>query len=108
MDNTIDARSRATLDSAASRLYSMGRHHADELPASTRLNCLAAAGYLAAGGARVVAAPVTDFAGTLRAVLDDLADLPPHIFAEAEILDAARAARTALARLDEAHADLDR
>lgn len=97
----IDAAARATLDSAAARLYSLGRQSGGDLPSSTRLNCLTAASYLADTGAALITVPVRHCAQTLADVLAELAALPPHVFADEGVLEAAAAARTAMARLED-------
>ncbi len=101
MITDLDAASRATLESAAARLYSLGRHPGGDLPSSARLNCLTAASYLADTGAALITVPVEHCARTLADVLDELAALPPRVFADEAVLEAAAAARTAMARLED-------
>ena len=91
------------IDTAARLLSAVGRA-ADTTPGAG-IHCLVAADHL-----RVAGADATRGAGaatpgtaeqTIRVALAELAGLPPEVFARDDVLDAADAARTALARAED-------
>lgn len=91
-----------TLDSAAGLLTAVSRADTDP---GTRVHCLLALDHLHLAGARDTDRP--DITGTphpqvIRAALRQLAALPFDVFSQPEILDAAAAARLALARAEDA------
>lgn len=92
-----------SFDTAAALLSAAGRA-ADTTPAAG-IHCLLAADHLRVAGAdatrSVWAAKSGTAEQTIRAALAQLATLPPEVFARDDVLDAADAARTALARAED-------
>src|SRR4051812_12405252 len=89
------------IDAAAELLNAAGR--ADTAP-GTRVHSLLAAEHLRVAGAdttRSTAIVDNNVQRLIRVALTTLAALPPEVFARADILAAASAARTALARAEE-------
>ena len=91
------------IDTAAYLLGAVGRA-ADTTPGAG-VHCLLAADHLRVTGAdatRVAGAATSGTAEqSIRAALAELAALPPEVFAQDDVLDAADAARIALARAED-------